>query len=222
MQQVNLPSAHEAVGERLHTVLDAYPVSAAAVDTVRDRVEGYKHDTLDYAEYAAAFAYRYGLTNYVKAAAVLEAEPPTPGAVADLGSGPGTATLAYLTWLDRTGADEATATLVDESPDQHAQASHLLDAFTFPGIDVAVERYVADIRNYVGEADTAILSHVLTEQPDDAANLLQHARSLARDDCYVIERVDDPLWDDLDIDPETVRVSTDVVLGTVETAYAAL
>ncbi len=218
---IRLPDAYGAVLDDLQDYLATLDVPAKSRTAVADAITGPDHIPVNYDVHAPAFAHLYAPTNYCKAAAVLEADPPSPeDTVADLGCGPGAATLAYLTWRDAHGYDGAVdAALVDRSRAQLALARDLLDTCSPVAVDTT--RLEGDLTAYTTDTDVVLMGHVLTEQRDRAQNLLDHAENAARHDCRVVERVGDPVWDALDAEPDTVRLQryTDDAGEPVETSY---
>jgi SAM-dependent methyltransferase len=159
---------------------------------------------VDYGRYARAFAKAYLLVNYWKAVAVLErVRPAAVRSVADLGSGPGSATVACLAYLAATtGAPEngAQVRLLDRSKEQLNLAEDLLSRlfpddysagrFTFEHTDCALSTVDSD------SSDLVIVSHLLTENPIEADGLLGAIGNTggASGRLILIERFDDPVW----------------------------
>ena len=161
---------------------------------------------IDYERYALPFTYTYFLTNYWKAcSALVLSTPPIAHRVTDAGSGSGATGLACLAYLSSCLGDgrwTIEITFIDRCPKQIELAETFLDIIRpdLPNIEIVGLFKCMDLRDWTEEhqqSECVLLGHVLTENSQDVAAIIDHGSRSTRPDgrLLIVERTDDPIWD---------------------------
>jgi SAM-dependent methyltransferase len=179
--------------------------SPSSVDDLRRQIVDCRMD-INYDRLAEEFAEAYWLRNYWKAVYFFEYEfkhpPINLERVSVLGAGSAADTLAFMIWLDQKllSPGSTSITLIDRSRKQLDLARKLItqtsDLFhhrfniIYKHLDIRRWRPIPD------RTDLIILSHFLTENPDEINNLLSKAKIAlcSPGQIVVIERERDPVW----------------------------
>jgi SAM-dependent methyltransferase len=170
---------------------------------------------IDFDRSALTFAHTYWERNFWKAAYFFSREYVNPSLLAKhvshlevplqfvvLGAGSAADTVACLAWLDQAKPlQKVVVTLIEKSRAQLSLAREIVQAATRCLSQISCEvRYVharlSEWQPATNSVDLILLSHVLTEVPQEAEALVQKTVSALRPrgDVLLIERERDPIW----------------------------
>lgn len=189
--------------EPLLHFIDADPPSNTSTDTLKETIKNFG-TSIDYDRYGQAFIKLYWLRNYWKALYCFKHEMNLENVkrVVVLGSGSGADTVALLAAVHQQYPERILhATLVDKSQKQLDLASqfiaHAESEFTNSALKVNFKKQeIKDWTPQQNSSDLVVLSHVLTENPQDIERILKkvHAAITDNGSICIIERERDPIW----------------------------
>src|SRR5258706_1409340 len=167
---------------------------------------------LDYDKFSDSFTKEYWLRNYWKAVYFFEYEshPITIDLgrqsvieILVLGAGSAAYTIACMVWLSKTSKTKRkiSITLADRSQKQLELARRLINRVKneIGNVNFDINYKKVDIKNWsltANSVDLVLMSHFLTENPEELGSLLENVKLAVREKAQVIiiERQKDKIW----------------------------